>query len=149
MPTFRHVLIATDGSARSRKATKAGVAFAKAVGATVIAYHALEIVRSYALAEGIALDPSGFEAFEQQARARATKHLARVAREAKAAHVPCETCLTCSAMPSEGIIDAARRKKCDVIFMASHGRSALGALLHGSVTQQVLAHSKLPVVVYR
>ena len=49
----------------------------------------------------------------------------------------------------EGILDAARKRQCDVIFMASHGRRGFKGLLLGSVTQQVLAHSKLPVLVYR
>jgi len=33
--------------------------------------------------------------------------------------------------------------------MASHGRSGLVKLVMGSVTQKVLAQSKIPVVVYR
>ncbi len=33
--------------------------------------------------------------------------------------------------------------------MASHGRRGLSALLMGSVTQKVLVHSKIPVLVYR
>jgi nucleotide-binding universal stress UspA family protein len=49
----------------------------------------------------------------------------------------------------DGIIRAARRKKCDAIFMASHGRSGLAKLVMGSVTQKVLVQSKLPVLVYR
>jgi len=36
-----------------------------------------------------------------------------------------------------------------MIFMASHGRGELTTLLLGSVTQKVLAHSKIPVLVYR
>jgi nucleotide-binding universal stress UspA family protein len=36
-----------------------------------------------------------------------------------------------------------------VIFIASHGRSGLSKLVMGSVTQKVLAHSKIPVLVYR
>lgn len=48
-----------------------------------------------------------------------------------------------------GILDAARRRKCDVIFMASHGRRGFKGRLLGSVTQQVLTHSKIPVLVYR
>jgi nucleotide-binding universal stress UspA family protein len=51
--------------------------------------------------------------------------------------------------PYEGIIDAANKRKCDVIFMASHGRRGLSKLVMGSVTQKVLSHSKIPVVVYR
>jgi nucleotide-binding universal stress UspA family protein len=49
----------------------------------------------------------------------------------------------------EGIVNAAKRKKCDAIFIASHGRGGVGSLILGSVTQRVLAHSKVPVVVYR
>jgi nucleotide-binding universal stress UspA family protein len=36
-----------------------------------------------------------------------------------------------------------------VIFIASHGRGKLASLLLGSVTQKVLAHSTIPVLVYR
>jgi nucleotide-binding universal stress UspA family protein len=63
--------------------------------------------------------------------------------------VPCETYITTPPTPYEGIIDAAKKKKCDLIFMASHGRGEFASLIVGSVTQKVLAHSKLPVVVYR
>jgi nucleotide-binding universal stress UspA family protein len=51
--------------------------------------------------------------------------------------------------PYQGIIDAARKRKCDVIFMASHGRGEFASLILGSVTQKVLAKSKVPVIVYR
>ena len=44
---------------------------------------------------------------------------------------------------------ALREKACDLIAIASHGRSGLSAMLLGSVTQKVLAHSDLPVLVYR
>jgi nucleotide-binding universal stress UspA family protein len=33
--------------------------------------------------------------------------------------------------------------------MASHGRGAVGSLLLGSVTNKVLAHCRIPVLVYR
>ncbi len=49
----------------------------------------------------------------------------------------------------KGIVDAAKRRNCDAIFIASHGRRGLSALVLGSVTQKVLAHSKIPVLVFR
>jgi nucleotide-binding universal stress UspA family protein len=36
-----------------------------------------------------------------------------------------------------------------MIFISSHGRGAIGALLLGSVTQKVLTYSKIPVLVVR
>jgi nucleotide-binding universal stress UspA family protein len=54
-----------------------------------------------------------------------------------------------SGMPYQAIIDAARERKCDAIFMASHGHRGFTGLLLGSVTNQVLTHSKIPVLVFR
>jgi nucleotide-binding universal stress UspA family protein len=51
--------------------------------------------------------------------------------------------------PYEAIIDTARRLQCDVIFMASHGRKGLSAVLLGSETQKVLTSSNMPVMIYR
>jgi len=48
-----------------------------------------------------------------------------------------------------GIINAAGKGRCDLIFMASHGRSGLSGLLLGSAKHKVLTHSKIPVLVYR
>jgi nucleotide-binding universal stress UspA family protein len=57
--------------------------------------------------------------------------------------------MTSPALPHQGIIDTARKKKCDVIFMATHGRGKVATLILGSVTQKVLTQSKIPVLVYR
>ena len=43
----------------------------------------------------------------------------------------------------------ANQAGCDAIFMASHGRRGLSAVLLGSETQKVLTHSSIPVLVYR
>jgi nucleotide-binding universal stress UspA family protein len=51
--------------------------------------------------------------------------------------------------PYKGIIEAAKKHKCDVIFMASHGRRGVSRLFMGSVTQKVVTHCKIPVLVYR
>ena len=46
-------------------------------------------------------------------------------------------------------VDTAREEGCDLIFIGSHGRSGWGQLLLGSVTNKVLSHSKIPVLVHR
>ncbi|MBE5691429.1 MAG: universal stress protein, partial [Sutterella sp.] len=43
----------------------------------------------------------------------------------------------------------AEKNGCDIIFMASHGRKGIAAVLLGSETQKVLTHSRFPVMVYR
>jgi nucleotide-binding universal stress UspA family protein len=52
-------------------------------------------------------------------------------------------------LPYEEIINAARKRKCDLIMMASHGRRGMAGLLLGSETSKVLTHSKIPVLVVR
>jgi nucleotide-binding universal stress UspA family protein len=49
----------------------------------------------------------------------------------------------------EAIIAAAKKKRCDLIVMGSHGRSGLAGLVLGSQTSKVLTHSKVPVLVAR
>jgi hypothetical protein len=53
------------------------------------------------------------------------------------------------AHPFEAIISVAAQRNCDLIVMASHGRSGMRALLLGSETQKVLTHSQIPVLVVR
>ena len=45
------------------------------------------------------------------------------------------------------ILDIAQSDKADLIVMGSHGRSGLDRLVMGSVTQRVLQHTQLPVLV--
>ena len=146
---FKKILIPTDGSALSRKAIRAGVRLAKELGAKVTAYYALEMFQPYVYGDGTVIDSATLNAFERRAREQGQKYLAEVQKAAKAAGVRCDTVMTKPATPYQGIIDAARRQKCDVIFMASHGRGEFASLILGSVTQKVLAKSKVPVLVYR
>jgi nucleotide-binding universal stress UspA family protein len=79
----------------------------------------------------------------------ARNNLAAVERIASAAKVPFEGVAVQGDHPWKAILDVAREKGCDAIAMASHGRGGLESLLLGSQTQRVLAHGKLPVIVYR
>jgi nucleotide-binding universal stress UspA family protein len=51
--------------------------------------------------------------------------------------------------PVEKILDLARKRKCDLIVMGTHGRTGLMSLLMGSVAEQVLRQAPCPVVIVR
>ena len=51
--------------------------------------------------------------------------------------------------PGEQIAKAANAGKFDLVVMGSHGHSALGNLVMGSVATQVLAHCEVPVLLVR
>jgi nucleotide-binding universal stress UspA family protein len=86
---------------------------------------------------------------ERNARRLAERAVAAIGRAARRAGVPFEPLVARAPTAYEGIVEAARRKKCDVIVMASSGRRGLSRLVLGSVTAKVLAHSKIPVLVLR
>ena len=145
---FKHILIATDGSPVSNKAAKAAIALASALGAKVTAYCAVEPMQIL-YAEDYAFDEEFLQGIEARARALAQKRVDTIGKMAKVAGTPFAALVTKAYTTYEGIIAAAKKHKCDVIFMASHGRRGLSKLIMGSVTQKVLTHSVIPVVVYR
>lgn len=49
--------------------------------------------------------------------------------------------------PAQVILEMAEKLRVDIIIMSTHGRSGLGRLLFGSVTNQVLGASYCPVLV--
>ena len=145
---FNHILIATDGSAISNKAARAGIALAKALGARVTAYYAVDAIQALYV-EGGVVDPNVMRNVEALANAAGQKRVDTIAKIAKTAGVRFDVLVKKASTAYEGIIDAAKRQKCDAIVMASHGRRGLSRLMMGSVTQKVLTHSKIPVVVIR
>lgn len=146
---FKHILIPTDGSAVAEKAIKAGVALAAEMGATVTGYYAIEPAPTHIYGEGYLADKKLVEELEKRARETAQRALDKIATEAKAAGVQCETVVGKAVLPYRGIVETADKTKCDAIFMASNGHRGLTGLLVGSVTQKVLTHSKTPVLVFR
>jgi nucleotide-binding universal stress UspA family protein len=146
---FKNILIPTDGSATSRKAIKAGIAFAKTVGARVVGFYSPEQYEILTYGEYFPPDLMSRAEWDKRSKKTAEKFLAIVEKEAKAAGVAYTGFFLASLAPWEAIIEAAKKKKCDLIFMASHGRTGLSGLLLGSQAAKVLSHSKVPVLVYK
>lgn len=144
---FKHVLIPTDGSARSMKAVKAGIAFAKATRAKVTVLTVIE--PTGVLGTDSRRVAATRRAYEQQVMDIAQRELADAERTAKRQGVPCTTLLQKHTQPYQAIIDTAKKRRCDLIAMASHGRKGVSALILGSETNKVLTHSRVPVLVYR
>jgi nucleotide-binding universal stress UspA family protein len=146
---FKHILVPTDGSKLSAKAAKQAVKLAKALGARITGFHAAPDYTSTYYGDGYILRAPSAEAQAEVAQKQARKCLSAIEVEAEVEKVPCEVFHVVSDSPYEAIIDAAKKKKCDLIFMASHGRRGLSGLVLGSETQKVLIHSKIPVLVCR
>jgi len=146
---FRNILVPTDGSALSQCAVRQAVQFAKEQKARVTGLHVVPAYRAGMPDEASVLHYLSPQQYAERSRAVAQKHLAAVSKAAKEAGVRCDLVQGSGDYPFEEILRAAKRKKCDLIYMASHGRRGIAKLLLGSETSKVLAHSKVPVMVCR
>jgi nucleotide-binding universal stress UspA family protein len=147
---FNHILLPTDDSELSRKTVLKGIEFAQRIGARVTACHAAshnDLTQVY-VASGAVSKEIG-ERLEREFKESVDRILRFVSDAAKNASVPVETRYVNSPDPFAAIIQTAEKEGCDLIFMASHGRKGVSALVLGSETNKVLIHSKIPVMVYR
>ncbi len=147
---YTNLLIPTDGSRLSAKAVKSGIGLAKSLGARVTGVFVTEPYRPPVYGEAAVFMPELTpQRYLQAVVAEAKQALAGIERQAKKAGVGCTTVIVSGDQPWRGIIRTARSKKCDLVVMASHGRSGIVGLLLGSQTSKVLTHSKVPVLVCR
>ncbi len=144
---FKHLLVPTDGSALSEAAIQMTITLAVESGAKITGLHV--IPEFHVLAYGTEMIADNEDRIIQTARQRADGYLGIVKRAAAQAGVECNTVATSRAHPYEAIIGVAAEQNCDLIVMASHGRSGMRALLLGSETQKVLTHTEIPVLVVR
>ena len=80
----------------------------------------------------------------------AAKNLDVIAKAAASWNVAFKVVDITSDYPADAIVAAARKYRCDLIFMASHGRRGLRReTMLGTQTQKVLSESKIPVLIHR
>ncbi|MEZ5566061.1 MAG: universal stress protein [Gammaproteobacteria bacterium] len=145
---FKRILIPTDGSPTALKAARAGVALAKALGARVIACHVVEglepVFRARAMVSQRMIDD-----VNRANRAAGQEYVDAIGKIAAKSGVPFNAVVVRSRPPHVAIVNVAKKHKCDVIFIATHGRGGFSKLMLGSVAQKVVTHANLPVLVYR
>lgn len=148
---YEHILIPTDGSKLANKAVAEGVKLAKEIGARLTFLSVLVPFSSLGDYD------HAFSTVPEPVRRQALAFLEKDGRTAletassiaKSAGVVAEALCVEDPHPYEAIIRVASSKGADLIVIASHGRSGAGAVLLGSVTQKVLSHTQMPVLVVR
>ena len=128
---------------------ESGLSLAGLTGASVVA---LKVVprypRSY-FEGGLPVDAADIKRIEKQWADAAQELVDKVKVQGTDEGVTVKTVVAKSDLIAEAVIAAAKKHKCDLIVMASHGRKGIKRLLLGSETQQVLTHSHIPVLVLR
>jgi nucleotide-binding universal stress UspA family protein len=125
---MRSILLATDGSPNAHKAFEAAVSLAKATHATLSILSVDDSVTT------------------SSPRLQMAAQLA--AKEANRMYVP-TTPLNRFGNAASEIADTAREIDADLIVVGTHGRSAVGTAILGSVASGVVAKADRPVMVVR
>lgn len=146
---YTRILIATDGSRLSRKAIAAGIDLAKTAQASVVGFHCRPPYPAIYYGEPVFVDIVPEGDYDKETEKTARKYLGEIEAAAKKAGVPFKGVHLVNTSAADTIIRTAKKEKCDLIVMASHGRKGIARVLLGSETQSVLVHSHIPVLVTR
>jgi nucleotide-binding universal stress UspA family protein len=146
---YQRILVPTDGSALSKKAVKSAVELASAVGAELVALNVVPRYPTSYFEGGVSLSASEVARVEKQWAEQGQSLADAASSVAEKSGVKAKAVTVRSDLVAEAILAAAKKNKCDLVVMASHGRKGLKRLLLGSETQHVLTHGNIPVLVLR
>ena len=145
---FRHILLATDGSAASLHAAELAVGLARTHGAKLTAVYVVDPYPYIGVGE---INPMGYQAYSaaaQQQAAQAHAHIETLCTQGNQP-VALQARLVEDVGAASGIVQTAEAEGADLIVVGSHGRSGIARLMLGSVSNKVVAESKVPVLVSR
>lgn len=146
---YQHLLVPLDASPLAAVLIERAVAYAQATSARISFLHVRGDLGSHG--DGALLHAMSPALFAETASGNARVLVARAEAAAQAAGVQADALVVVSERPAEAIVQTAQARGADLIALASHGRrkglAGLKGALIGSVTQQVLEQSGLPVLV--
>lgn len=139
-PGIRRILLATDLSPTSAAAAEQALTLASDLGASLLIVSVI--------------DP---EAGPGTGRLFARMDQRRAAREAAAQSLVVDgrrrgvrvSFLVWEGEPGSAIVDAAASEAADLIIVGTHGRSRVGRMVLGSVSDYVVRHAPCPVLIAR
>lgn len=146
---YRRILVATDGSTLSKKAVRAGIGLASSLDAELVALYVVPRYPVSYFEGGVSVSQADIARTEKQWSDHGQAVVDGVRDAAQADGVKAKAIITRSDLVAESIMSAAKKHKCDLVVMASHGRKGLKRVLLGSETQHVLTYSTVPVLVLR
>ena len=143
----KHLLVPIDGSPLASLNVEQAVALARDHGARITFLHVrADFGRTGEGALLATMDPASFA---RALTGSSNAWLARAAAAAQAAQVPCSVESRVGDHAHEAIHATAVERGCDLIVMASHGRTGLRGRFGQSVTARLLELTTLPVLVTR
>ena len=158
LPEIRTILFATDLSSHAPRVFRWAVSLAQRYDARIVVVHALEPLNPTARSMvDLYLPKETRQRLDAEGRERIVEKI----RERLELFCQEETCTdpagrdrvrevrVVEGRPYQAILDEAQRCGADVIVMGSHGHSAMGEVLLGSVAHRVTQRARVPVLIVR
>ena len=148
---FRKILVGVDGSEAAARAVALAAALSATHRAQLILVHVVQLsaiadqVLKISATEHLKEDPKGImEKLSQTVLDNARKH----ALQAGASEGQITT-VTTDGSQAQQLVQAAKRRKADLIVVGSRGRGRMEGLLLGSVSQKIAALAPCPCLIAR
>ncbi len=149
---LQKILIATDGSKHSERASEAGIEMARLFQGSITALNVIDPSKVYGPMGDIMLSSKLandlIEGVRSSLRSQGEAATQRVVERATLAGVLARS-LVIEGNPAEEIMKLAREESMDLIVLGSIGVTGLEKFLLGSVAEKVVRNSKVPVLVVR
>jgi nucleotide-binding universal stress UspA family protein len=156
---YKNILLPTDGLGKCEYGTCHGVLLAKELGAKVTAVCVteklpLQEIRKIYDAEVLVAASAGevargaMKQAEELHKELAGKALAVAEKMCADNGVKCDKVYLSGDPPAEGVLEAAKDRNCDLIFISTHGNPGLMGTLFGTMASKIVSHSKIPVLVH-
>lgn len=142
--TLKKILIATDGSKTAEKAASFGIQIAGLSGAKVYAVYVIDTTPYYS----IPLDQVWSKEVYEQLEELGNETTSHVEKAANAAGLETES-VVLKGDPAERIVNFAEEHRVDMIVVGSHGMGGFERLVIGSVSEKIVRHANVPVLVVR
>lgn len=140
----RQILIATDGSETANEAADFGIEMVGCSGAKVFALYVIDVTPYRSVSLDKIWSKETLDEFEKAGH-EATAYIEKIG---KAAGVEVETRVL-KGHPAEKIISFAEDNNIDMIIVGSLGKGGYERVVLGSVSEKIVRHSKVPVLVVR
>jgi nucleotide-binding universal stress UspA family protein len=143
---FKHILVPVDGSETSFLAADKALEIARDASACVTLVHAIDSYPYAGMGHAYGEAQSNYLS---AANAAAGRIFATITDKANLRNIPIEVRIVETNNAARGIVEVAESVHADIIVMGTHGRGKLNRMVVGSVTQRVLAQTKIPVLAIR
>lgn len=145
---YKTILAPTDFSSCSRHAMEHAVGLAQKYGAEVALLHVYELPTGLLPTTMVPGAAGTLLPLRDYLVAESRRQLLPQAESLQRAGIPVHPQVA-EGRAADAILRAADELKADLIVMGTHGRTGLGRMLIGSVTEQVLRRAACPVYVVR